>query len=107
MYLHCHNCDWSQDDFYHEDYNPTVYLEEWNKYLFGEGKHKLDKPFTDDAGFLRRNGNITMREVIAREYEKYAKSIRQMRWITFEDFENEKEVNKVCPKCGKNNLDLD
>ena len=106
-YVHCHtkNCGWSQDDFYHEDYNPAKYLESWNNYLFGKDSHRLDKQFSDDAQFLKENGPITTREVLAREYEKFAKHIRTMKWVTWDQFRA--DPNKICPKCGSENLDID
>ena len=104
-FLHCHNCDWSQDDFYNENYNPTKTLEFWNEYLFGEGKYRLDQQFTNDSEFLHIHDPITTRELIAREYEQYANHIRNMKWITFEDFKN--DPNKPCPKCESDKLDID
>lgn len=104
-FLHCHNCDWEQDDFYDENYNPQESLEHWNEFLFGERKHRLDQQFTDDSEFLHRYGPITTREVIAKEYEKFANRIRTMKWITFDDFKN--DPNKTCPKCGSDKLDID
>jgi hypothetical protein len=56
---------------------------------------KLDLPFSDASDFLRENGPITAREVIAREYEKFAERIRKMKWVTYESFMA--ESNKVCP----------
>lgn len=108
-YLHCHNCGWSQDDFYDENYNPAKYLLSWNNYLFGKDKHRLDEPFTDDSQFIEENGNITCREVLAREYEKFAKTIRNMKWVSFEDFKKDCENGvAVCPKCGrKDEFDID
>ena len=102
-YVHCHTYGWSQDDFYSVDgYNPAKSLKDWNDALCGP---KLDKQFTDDAMFVRENGPLTMREVIAREYEKYAKRIRNMRWVTWEQFKN--DPHKICPQCGTENLDVD
>jgi len=44
-YLHCHNCDWAQDDFYSVDgYNPPSSLKSLNKTLCEEN---LDEQFTD------------------------------------------------------------
>ena len=73
--------------------------------MFGKKHDKLDVPFTDDSLFLKENGNITTREVLAREYEKFGKRIRNMKWITYDDFKN--DLNKVCPKCGSKDLDID
>lgn len=106
-YIHCHNCGWQQDDFYGEHYNPARSLKDWDEVLFGEERGKLDQPFPCDPEFVRENGEITYREIIAREYEKYAARIRRMRWVTLEDFRNEKEENQKCPACGSTDLDMD
>ncbi len=106
-YLHCHKCNWSQDDFYHDGYNPAKYLMDWNEYLFGDKKDKLDEQFTDDSEFIKFHGNITTREMIALEYEKFARRIREMKWITYEDFKKDKGIAK-CPKCGSStDFDID
>jgi len=103
-YLHCHSCDWSQDDFYDDNYNPAKYLLTWNKYLVS---NDIDKPFSNDALFIKENGNISTREVLAKEYESFAKRIRTMKWITYQQWKDEKEENKRCPKCNSKNLDID
>jgi len=100
-YLHCHKCGWHQDDFYDEGYNPAKYLMDWNEYLFGERKSKLDEQFTNDSQFIKENGNITTREVVAREYEKFARRIREMKWMSHEDFRKDYKAGKAkCPSCG-------
>lgn len=106
-FLHCHSCNWSQDDFYSPDgYNPASCLASWNDHLCGDKADKIDELFTDDAEFLAENGPITTREVLAREYEKFARRIREMKWITWEHWQREKDV-AVCPKCGARNFDID
>jgi len=104
-YIHCHSCFWSQDDFYSKGYNPADFLRTWNEYLFGDKRNKLDTPFSDDSQFLSENGPITAREVIARDYENFAKRIREMKWVTHDDFI--RDPNKTCPACGSKNLDID
>lgn len=108
-YLHCHNCDWSQDDFYDDGYNPAKYLMSWNTFIFGEKRNRLDEQFTSDPWFIKENGDITTREVIAREYESFAKRIRTMKWISYDDYKNDVELGIAeCPKCGsKNHFDID
>lgn len=102
-YVHCHSCDWEQDDFYSVyGYNPARYLLDWMKDLCSD---KIDEQFTDDPGFIAENGPITTREVIAREFEKFGDRIRQMKWITEEQWK--KDENKVCPGCGSAHLDID
>jgi hypothetical protein len=103
MYVHCHSCDWEQDDFYSPDgYNPASYLKQWNKQLFSD---EIDEQFTDDAQFVKGSGKISLREVIAKLYESYALKIRSMKWITYKDFKN--DPKKACPNCGSENLDID
>ncbi len=105
-YVHCHSCKWSQDDFYHiNGYNPSLYLENWNRYIAGDKVNDIDKQFTTDPEFLKENGPISTRELIAKEYEKYANNIREMKWFIYEQYKN--EPNKICPKCGSKNLDVD
>lgn len=108
-YLHCEKCGWSQDDFYDNGYNPVKYLSEWNEYLFGDKKDKLDKLFTDDSQFIKENGSITTREVLAREYEKFARRIREMKWVSYEDFKRDKDSGMAkCPRCGSSkDFDID
>lgn len=103
MFLHCHDCGWSQDDFYSKNgYNPTSFLSSWNEALCS---NKIDEQFTKDAEFLREHGPISLREVIAQEYEKYAKRIRSMKWITREQWQADPDKWK-CPQCGKQ-MDID
>lgn len=105
-FLHCHNCDWEQDDFYDEKgYNPAEYLKSWNNFLCGKDVNRIDDQFSADSEFIYENGLITTREVIAREYEKFARRIRNMTWITWEQWKA--ESNKICPVCGSHNLDID
>lgn len=104
MYVHCHNCNWQQDDFYSPDgYNPANWLLGLNKDLFGNldeivqcGEFAQGKPIRPD---------ITKREWIARYYEQFARHIREMKWITADSFYA--DPDKVCPKCGSTDLDLD
>ena len=98
MYVHCHNCKWEQDDFYSVDgYNPAHFLATLTKDLCGD----INQPIRVNDGA----SEITMREYIARYFEHFAKHIREMKWITADQFYA--DPNKVCPKCGSDNLDLD
>ena len=104
MYLYCNSCGWEQDDFYSsEGYNPANYLKDWMKQLCS---NDVDKQFTDDAEFVRENGPISTREVIARELEKFAQRIREMKWITWEHWKKERDT-AVCPKCGRRDFSID
>jgi len=103
-FLHCHSCDWSQDDFYSVDgYNPAEYLKSWMEDLC---KDDIDKQFSNCSEFLAENGPISKREVIAREFENFAQRIREMKWVTWEQWKKDRDF-AVCPKCGDRNFDID
>jgi len=99
-YAHCHKCNWSQDDFWDEGYNPIRYLLNWEEDLLDFGK--LDEPFTDDAQFIKERGNLSRREVIAQELEKHAETIRKMKILT-----NEEANTAMCPNCGEERVCID
>ena len=105
MFVYCNACDWHQDDFYDQNYNPVKSLKDWDDYLYGDKHDRLDEVFSDDPEFVSMNGRIYTRELIAREYQKYAKRIQNMRWMTYEDFKN--DPDKKCPMCGSKELNID
>ena len=108
MYVHCNKCDWSQDDFYDESYNPAKWLsKEFDSQLFGKDTKKLsevlrckeflyDKPIRSD---------MTVQENIARWYEHFADCIRNMKWTTYRQYS--RDPNKTCPLCGSTDLSTD
>lgn len=103
-YLHCHNCGWSQDDFWSEEgWNPFESIISWKKQLF---QKDIDKAFTTDHNFHMQNGNISLREVIARIFEKEAQNIRNMIYRNREEFK-EKNPERKCPICKQKSLDED
>jgi hypothetical protein len=105
-FLHCHtpNCHWEQDDFYSLDgYNPAEYLKSWMEQLCADD---VDEQFSTDIQFVKELGPISKREVIAQEFEKFADRIRKMPWVTWEQWERDRET-AVCPKCGQRNFDID
>lgn len=103
-YLHCHNCNFSQDDYWEENgWNPIKALEIWKKELFYAD---IDKPFTDDLSFIKTNGNITRRELIAREFERGARKIRHMKFRNPQELKI-KNPNRLCPICHQKTLDED
>lgn len=108
-YLHCHTegCEFSQDDFWSEDYNPITFMEKNSKdelltYDL-DAKVKFDQYWLDENGY---SDGITRRELIAWEMERKAQRIRNMKYRTFEEYK-EKNPEGICPKCGKKDLDID
>ncbi len=99
MYVHCHNCKWEQDDFYSEKgYNPAKFLMSLNVDLLSPN---IDEIIMVNDGKKK----LTRREYVAKYYEEYAKRIRTMKWITYEQFKA--DPKKVCPVCGSDDLDID
>ena len=101
-YLHCHDCAWSQDDFWaRSGYNPLEEhrISELRADLFqreirlggadGEGPEKL-----------------TGRAYVVRELGRIIRQIQGMHVLTSEDFDKIK-ADFVCPKCGSKRWDVD
>jgi len=97
-FLHCHKCGWEQDDFWSENYNPIKSLQDWMKDLLTKD---LEEVFGTDefTGYT-----VTWRELLAKECEKAAKAIRNMKWRTEKDYKESED--QTCPKCGSP-LDVD
>ena len=116
-FLHCHNCNWSQDDFWDpKGYNPF--------------RHDLIQYLTDSLFKDRIVGDLCMflemgvdpADIheheegrgywvesclfVARELEMKANSIRNMAVKTNEDWKRVRD-NFCCPECGSKNWDID
>lgn len=116
-YLHCHNCGWSQDDFWElNGYNPfrQDLIEDLKECLFKD-KIYLDFEFFEEAnsgnGFLRywedeKGWFCTGIDYVAFQLNRKAKNISSMAVKTTEEWKKVKDTF-VCPKCSKRNLDID
>src|SRR3990172_8389188 len=95
-YLHCHNCGWSQDDFWAKDgYNPfrQDIVNNLIEMLFEE-EINVDRDYLADSGVKFRDvetasgvtgGYISGQEMVALVLERKARSIRNMLVKTNED----------------------
>ena len=116
-YLHCHNCEWQQDDFWHKGYTPLHggHFESVRRILF----EALDEPHTkrficfnkqeaEEAGipFVEKDGKavVLISEYVARELERRARNIRNMTHWTEDEYRN---APRCCPTCGSDQLDVD
>lgn len=115
-FVHCHNCDWGQDDFWSAGKGGWLPFGTGSvEHLVDELKKSLEKPPKDrfivmDKWIAEERYGVSGREVpiltyLAVELELKAKVIRGMHWMTEKDFEN--DPDKKCPKCGSKNLDID
>ena len=118
MYLHCHSCDWSQDDFWEPNgYNPfrKDLVNNLRENLFKERIY-LDRNFFEEAnegqdGVLPYQEDINGWYCSGTDYVAYElycklKSVKNMAVKTWEQWNIVKDVF-VCPKCGQKNLDID
>jgi len=89
MYLHCHSCNWSQDDFW-----------EWKwKGLLSFWKFK-SRPFGYNPFSL-----LLQHIAVYFEIKRIIKRIKHMRWWTYNSWLI--ETHPVCPECGDNNFGID
>ena len=101
-YLHCHKCGWSQDDFWTKGYNPIRFLLNWEEELLNE---KFNEQFPGE----KDTRGLTYQDVIAKELERHANTIRKMKWRTQDEFfKDHKAGIAKCPMCGsRDHFDID
>lgn len=108
-YLHCHNCHWSQDDFWDEWYNPITFLEHaYKKELLTKD---LWEVLTIDSFDNKRNKFIGMKPItrekfITDAFEQMISKIQRMIYRTNDEFKAMNPEGK-CPNCWKKELDID
>ncbi len=106
-YLHCHNCDFSQDDFWHEGYNPvTCFNDDLENLLTSD----LDEKVEMDSEWLSNHHLIdhpNRRELILYHLDQIKARIETMVYRSEDEF-RQKNAEMRCPKCGKIGvLDID
>ena len=108
-YLHCHSCDFSQDDFWSSDgWNPVKSLLDHKDDFFRDDFYEdcgMDANWKEEIGY-GRDEIVTRQELLAHEFERRAKWIRDMKYRTFEELK-EKNPEGICPCCGKEELDIE
>jgi hypothetical protein len=106
-FVYCSKCDWSQDDFWSDRYNPFQYLNEaWSSKLI---KYRLDDQLDGhfDSHMLKETGleGKTWRDFFIHELKRKQRVIGNMHWATEKEFKDDK--NKTCPKCGGHEFTMD
>lgn len=109
MYVHCRNCGFNQDDFWSADgHNPfkDSYIEEFRD-VFNDGMNgktvEMEICEAEERGIWytvneRNLADVDFREYLAYRMEELAMKLRNMRWVTFDEFQA--DTNKECPACG-------
>ena len=116
-YLHCHACDWSQDDFWSIAYNPITKFWDDFKWLWRPRILELDDWIVNDISALtwipikRFGGQRGQLRVFSWnwlliELAKEWYLFRRQKWWTWKSW-NRKRDNAVCPKCGQRAFDID
>jgi len=126
-YLHCHSCNWSQDDFWDWNvcinrsgfytliawpvrigwgYNPiSVFL----SYVFVRKGYwwprriEHDKDVARELGWKRSDPHSWW--LIGWEFKRMLRKFKEQTWLTWEAFKATKEPR--CPKCGQDNFNVD
>lgn len=86
MFLCCRKCQWTQDDFWDEYYNPVEMVQDCERQLF-------------ECDFDAEVGGLSKRETIARMLMKAAVNVLQMKYRTIDEFK-ERNPEGLCPDCG-------
>lgn len=106
-YLHCHSCDFSQDDFWHKGYNPVTCFQDDLDTLLNKD---LDRLIKMDSSWLSENGyppeGVTERELVLFHLRQIEQRIKGMVYRTMDEFK-EKNPDGICPQCGARDLDID
>jgi len=105
-YLHCHNCNFSQDDYWSESgWNPMKSFENDRDALLNGD---LDEVVKMDAGWLREHGltSVTRRDLVVLHLRQIIARIEGMVYRTREEL-RERNPERKCPRCGERALDED
>lgn len=123
-YLHCHNCGWSQDDFWNFriswkkffkwrsrpfGYNPlSLVLEDvaeyWKPRYIG-----FDSNVAKEYGFiLNKEGKVHSWRLLRYDVKIHIKRLFTQKWWTEKSFKKD-YYNKraMCPNCSANDFDID
>ncbi len=115
-YLHCHSCDWSQDDFWSKKYNSLTKIWDdikwlWKPRMIGIDAHTIKelikytyvpiirKKFRSDYRVFSWNWLML-------EFVKEIRILFRQKWWTYKSWKKYKDT-AFCPKCGMRNFDID
>jgi len=106
-FLHCHSCNFLQDDYWDKNYNPVICFQDDLETLL---EKNLDEVVEMDAVWLKENGydenGVTRRDLVLYHLRQIESRIKRMVYRTPEELK-EKNPERRCPKCNKQDLDED
>ena len=104
-YLHCHGCDWSQDDFWHKGYNPISLM--WKDFWSNikPRKVRFDKWFYIENKLKVKDYTWSWWMIYWNWKRHFKRFFTQKVW-TYKKWEKVRKDWK-CPECGSNNWDID
>jgi len=121
MYIHCFDCNWSQDDFW--DYNiKWKKIFQWKSRPFGynplsillEDIAEYWKPryIIMDSYWAKEKGLKSNRVhswwFIKNGFRRYKNVKKSMVYKTYDEYEKARKTGTLkCPKCGSYHLDID
>ena len=116
-YLHCHSCDWSQDDFYSKSYSLWTKMLADAKWLWKPRFFTLDTYIIKDL--IEYTGvKVWTKETVKGQTKVFSwnwwmleivkdiKNYHNTKWKTWEAWKKAKDT-AVCPQCGDTNFDID
>jgi hypothetical protein len=114
-YLHCHACNWAQDDFWTFKlnfgktwlfgYNPiSVLIDDIIYYLLKPRIIKWDIWFAKENNF--KSNKIHSWNIFLWNIKRNIRRFFKMRWWTWKSWKRARKT-ATCPKCGKKAFDID
>jgi|GEM_PF-2423237 len=114
-YLHCHSCNWSQDDFWdfsfyktkkgiRWSYNPFSVFIDYIERNIKPRRIKFQDSVKEDYGWKRTDPHSWF--LIYYEFKRMIRKFKHQKWWTYEDWKKDK-ATAVCPNCGDRNFDID
>jgi hypothetical protein len=99
-YIHCHDCDWEQDDFWSRRYNPVQTFFSYVKSF----RLWIPRTLEGDRPVFPTHSYVFLWRQVLRMLRKF----RNMRWWTWKTYKRDREANiAFCPKCGARDLCID
>lgn len=94
-YVHCHTCNWEQDDFWGRRYNPIRFFlkSELPNYIMPRMIDFDPKPYS--------YGRVFSWYVLWRLVVKWCRRVATQKWWTYNSWQKARKAGKGgCPKCG-------